>query len=441
MTHALEIPPAMSTVLPPSASPVVSPAVSTVVPATPLASQPLPDRSGMRPMRTPSLGGRHTSALGSRHTRQASALKLARAKGLNLGLMGRTRSHSHTLDVVLPLHSRKGLVALNVTALPISETPDPSPSKRGMVRSSTSAALHAASLIDEEDEKKDAVANVKINPEEVGKLDIADQLRLLAMKEMEVVEVKDAIKTLNSALARQEQELHTLKQMVQRSLYKEVGRGGVAAPAAAPPPASQAPLAPLPARPAPASLAPPALRAPGAAANNRTLWSLLSKPLHYLNQFDSMLQAEFEKSINPGPPPPPTDAAPSSPMAEAGTNLWLFVSEVKNNIMSYHDDAASGEDVEMGMQHAREASLSALADMSLQEVGAKPGLVPPRGPTRVPSLRIPKRPSVPAPKRLPVEELDFFERELRAALLEVPGSPRQALPTPHIRKSSGTRPR
>lgn len=53
-------------------------------------------------------------------------------------------------------------------------------------------------------------------------LDIDDQLRLLALKEMSIVEIKDSIGNLTSKLQRNENELHSLREVIQRSLYKEL---------------------------------------------------------------------------------------------------------------------------------------------------------------------------------------------------------------------------
>lgn len=50
-----------------------------------------------------------------------------------------------------------------------------------------------------------------------------EKLRLLALKEMRVVELKDEIKTLQNVLDHEKKELHELRQAVQRSLYNDLG--------------------------------------------------------------------------------------------------------------------------------------------------------------------------------------------------------------------------
>ncbi|CAK7903306.1 hypothetical protein CAAN1_07S06832 [[Candida] anglica] len=58
-------------------------------------------------------------------------------------------------------------------------------------------------------------------------MDIDEQLRLLALKEMCVVEIKDHMANLQRKLGRNEEDLHKLREVIQRSLYKEIGTGGV----------------------------------------------------------------------------------------------------------------------------------------------------------------------------------------------------------------------
>ena len=58
--------------------------------------------------------------------------------------------------------------------------------------------------------------------EKLREMSIDEQLRLLALKEMCLVEIKDQIQNLNSKLSSHENELHDLRQVIQRSLYQEL---------------------------------------------------------------------------------------------------------------------------------------------------------------------------------------------------------------------------
>lgn len=69
------------------------------------------------------------------------------------------------------------------------------------------------------DQKKEA-ANV--TAKQLDKLSIDDQLRLLALKEMSLVELKDSIATLNAQLRLSEKELQRFRQMIQRNLFREM---------------------------------------------------------------------------------------------------------------------------------------------------------------------------------------------------------------------------
>ena len=53
-------------------------------------------------------------------------------------------------------------------------------------------------------------------------MDIDEQLRYLALKEMCIVELKDNINNLNNKLKHHNKELHKLREIIQRSLYKEL---------------------------------------------------------------------------------------------------------------------------------------------------------------------------------------------------------------------------
>ena len=160
--------------------------------------------------------------------------------------------------------------------------------------------------------------------EQLMGLDIDDQLRLLALKEMSIVEIKDSIGNLTSKLQRNENELHSLREVIQRSLYKELNssnskqrketlsNGFVTRPQRQNSNPREEAIASTKNRSRRRTLSSsssgvhPDPQSQHLSQNpdkqsrrNSTLWSNLSKPLNLIQQFDSMLQHEFEKSMIP----------------------------------------------------------------------------------------------------------------------------------------------
>ncbi|KAK6454862.1 topoisomerase I damage affected protein 11 [Scheffersomyces xylosifermentans] len=154
-------------------------------------------------------------------------------------------------------------------------------------------------------------------------LDIDEQLRLLALKEMSVVEIKDSISEMNNKLSKHEKEVHKLREIIQRSLYKELtgaaSNTATALPGQAPEGRQRQNSNPRdeaiastknhtrrislsstsnpslsPQKPSGGSTQSPEASASGPSSK---LWSNLAKPLNLLQQFDTMLQNEFEKSL------------------------------------------------------------------------------------------------------------------------------------------------
>ena len=156
--------------------------------------------------------------------------------------------------------------------------------------------------------------------EQLVGLDIDDQLRLLALKEMTIVEIKDSIANLNSKLDKQEKEVHKLREIIQRSLYKELsGAGSNTSYNTAELVKNRQRKNSNPRDEAIASTRSRARRRTLSSSSHPTLspirdstgssqpvaedskssklWNNLSKPLTLLQQFDTMLQNEFEKSL------------------------------------------------------------------------------------------------------------------------------------------------
>lgn len=172
-------------------------------------------------------------------------------------------------------------------------------------------------------------------------MDIDEQLRLLALKEMSVVEIKDHIGTLQTKLKKHEGELHRLREVIQRTLYKEMGSSsntsnniinttnsnnansnGLSEPRDAAvrstkrrsrtlsltgstiseeSDGTEASISRTNSIQTPSKKNNVVTKQPPQAKPDRSssLWSNLSKPLNLIQQFDTMLQNEFEKSLIP----------------------------------------------------------------------------------------------------------------------------------------------
>lgn len=202
--------------------------------------------------------------------------------------------------------------------------------------------------------------------QELRTLNIDDQLRLLALKEMAVVAINDSINTLKLKLDTTQKDLQQLRNVIQKSLYKEVHLQKHA-------PNRQQGLSGLSKNLQRQSVPPPE-----AGDHNSTIWSNLSKPINFLQQLDTMIQSEMEKSLGgptepqrehkrrlPQEPHKPSNLLkPSNDTHEklpvnldkyfptqdpkyrdtddmfqaVSSSLWSFVSEVKTNMMSTLSD-------------------------------------------------------------------------------------------------------
>lgn len=186
-------------------------------------------------------------------------------------------------------------------------------------------------------------------------LDIDQQLRLLAMKEMTVVEIRDGMANLKTKLDQTERDLGQLREVIQRSLYKEMHRpqkwksfntahhkdfqdsqkdtmqnsthsedrkqqrkrpekiGRVSRDNTTPEPSN--------------------------------IWSNLARPMNFIQHLDTMLLHEFERSLASSQANKETSTvkdqsntsytAVSDDMFQAvSSSLWSFVNDVKINMLS-----------------------------------------------------------------------------------------------------------
>lgn len=144
-------------------------------------------------------------------------------------------------------------------------------------------------------------------------LDIEEQLRLLALKEMSIVEIKDSISSLNTKLNNSEKELHKLREVIQKLLYNELNSNKGGRPRQDSNPRDEAIASTKRSRRRTLSLnqdkdsqdglvvsemEQPETSSKGGDRSS-SIWSNLSKPLNLIQQFDTMLQNEFERSLIP----------------------------------------------------------------------------------------------------------------------------------------------
>lgn len=179
-------------------------------------------------------------------------------------------------------------------------------------------------------------------PQELEKISLNEQLRYLALKEMSVVEINDAINTLKGKLQEAEDDVASLRRVVQQSLFRETRLNSPAT--------------------------------PSELETGSRIWNNLSKPLTFIQQLDSLINTEFEKALaldqqdtlHAHPKGQhtikrPSRAAPSPLRDKSNTmtrenhkslavdddmfhtvssSIWLFVNDVKTNIISSQDEKA-----------------------------------------------------------------------------------------------------
>lgn len=305
-------------------------------------------------------------------------------------------------------------------AFPFTQNQNIDTFNRGHSRSSLSAT-HAS-------EADDSIRDIPLpDLDKLMAMEIDEQLRLLALKEMVTVEIKDQINNLQRKLKKEEEELHRLREVIQRTLYKEMGgttsitsthafsssSGNTSEP-------RDAAVRSTRSRRRTLSIGGTttltieeeegegegevgeigdgikrnsSIRTPSKQNSKpnlpskkerpqSSLWSNLSKPLDLIQQFDTMLQNEFEKSLIPQQYHPEREkdsiqdsnrkprtsedstssgiTTASSPLTGKYTggegilyeekiqtvslSLWSFVSEVKTNVLSSlaDDDKSDG---------------------------------------------------------------------------------------------------
>lgn len=232
---------------------------------------------------------------------------------------GKSTGRRSTVSSKGPSARAKGL-NFNVAISPVVSVSSP-PNESSQRNQSSNSGSHANFL--NQSSSDDLKYDLQIPlPEKLYNLDIEEQLRLLALKEMSIVETKDSISELTNRLRRYERELHQLREVIQRSLYREISASGKDSLASYLTSSNSAPQRRNSANPREEAIA--NTKSGGSRRRNISvssigrrsfeaeseaiqsndnrkskIWTNLSKPLTLIQQFDNMLQNEFERSLIP----------------------------------------------------------------------------------------------------------------------------------------------
>ncbi|KAK6203471.1 topoisomerase I damage affected protein 11 [Scheffersomyces amazonensis] len=230
-----------------------------------------------------------------------------RSKGFNLNLAVSPSGSTPSTQVPTSSGLRKSCSITTNSLQQVTEDPSPFPSMSPTPNSITTELKYDLPLPSQD---------------QLVSMNIDEQLRLLALKEMAVVEIKDAVNNLNKKLEKHDKELHGLREIIQRSLYKELTISATknAESGDANSPASRPRQNSNPRDEAIASIKNRRRRTlssnshpniagilnssepgidDGDIKSNSKIWSSLSKPLNFIQQIDTMLSNEFEKSLIP----------------------------------------------------------------------------------------------------------------------------------------------
>lgn len=152
--------------------------------------------------------------------------------------------------------------------------------------------------------------------------DLSESLRLLASKEMEALDVKEQIRSLTKRHRLMEKEMQQLRRKVETQLFDQV---------------TKAPKIKMkPSRSSLRSTSDNPLQVPSEESivhqeeHESKSWadSLLTKPLHFMQQFDSLLQSEFEKVPYPNPGETSEDHSKTNEIIHSvSRTLWSFLGD------------------------------------------------------------------------------------------------------------------
>lgn len=158
-------------------------------------------------------------------------------------------------------------------------------------------------------------------PHDFETMDIDHQLRLLAMKEMELVELKDRRRDLDQLISTNEAQLHRLRVVIQRSLYSQMSTP-TQAPQSTPTPSRNGSLKRTSRRSPPASTNRPR-------TNSNPRDEAIMATRRRLGGVDERWSLFFDD---------PLRHRPEELVAQVSSSLWSFVSDMKQGMLSRLDE-------------------------------------------------------------------------------------------------------
>ena len=233
-------------------------------------------------------------------------------------------------------HKHKG-INFNIAVTPSTTTEDGKSKNQTNIKEEVTGGLVEGNKSVMEEQSSNAVPaaikklryEVPLPPEEqLANLTIEEQTSLLALKEMSVVYLKDSINQLTRKLDKSEEEVHKLREVIQRSLYKEVTpkyakegeqtKGGRARQVSNPRDEAVANTQNKSRRKGRMSsggdvtskdepVQSQGQTPQSSPQGSHSIWSNISKPLNLLQQFDTMLQNDIEKLLLQDSPDSPAD--------------------------------------------------------------------------------------------------------------------------------------
>lgn len=273
----------------------------------------------------------------------------SRSKGINLKTVSPILTSKATFSKRTPLsglsHSYSHNIKINSKSLLTAEKPLLDPQRLNLPGNANQDPVNISSKL-------------------LLKLTIDEQLRLLALKEMSVVELKDTIAALNHKLHHSEKELQKFRQTIQRNLYREMEISAahhrepkkenldpvvVNGLASAVQRRSRSRSSTRKQQPKifrnGESIAPrkqhqhidPVTNQAKLLSVDRegepsSLWSNISKPIAFIQNLEGMIQTEMERSLSKRPDEP--FGSPQNPIYQRGSHDWTN-SELGTGISSY----------------------------------------------------------------------------------------------------------
>lgn len=217
-------------------------------------------------------------------------------------------------------------------------------------------------------------ANTTLDPTD----DINESLRLLALKETKILELKDELKLLQQRIHYEELDLKKLKQQVQKNLYRDLSPNNSHANTTLSSVSTSTTSTPILNKTGDALIDTTtsfkSKDAPQHREKHLKPQSVWSKPINLFNQFDQMIQNEFEKisKFDYDEEGDETSAKEiknlfdnqKSVTEEVTSSLWSFVSDVKQNLLGDELPQPHSSDTVATIAEEGEEDLKEMKDMN-----------------------------------------------------------------------------